>query len=100
MLDKLSYLRSLLITAPLIFLYTAIMGTISVSSSLIDSRGRIQHACSRIWAQMILWTSRVRVHVSGTENVKPGRARSEEHTSELQSPMYLVCRLLLEKKKT
>src|SRR5437879_7442373 len=35
---------------------------------------------------------------------KPGRrvvrvCRSEEHTSELQSPMYLVCRLLLEKKK-
>src|SRR5437764_9964052 len=29
-----------------------------------------------------------------------GRRRSEEHTSELQSPMYLVCRLLLEKKKT
>src|ERR1017187_10942973 len=28
------------------------------------------------------------------------RRRSEEHTSELQSPMYLVCRLLLEKKKT
>src|SRR5437879_10692622 len=28
------------------------------------------------------------------------RARSEEHTSELQSPMYLVCRLLLEKKNT
>src|SRR3712207_7365457 len=26
-------------------------------------------------------------------------ARSEEHTSELQSPQYLVCRLLLEKKK-
>src|SRR5437879_10843008 len=30
----------------------------------------------------------------------PGIMRSEEHTSELQSPMYLVCRLLLEKKKT
>src|SRR5437879_9475331 len=28
-----------------------------------------------------------------------GGPRSEEHTSELQSPMYLVCRLLLEKKK-
>src|SRR5437879_8030024 len=27
-----------------------------------------------------------------------GGLRSEEHTSELQSPMYLVCRLLLEKK--
>src|SRR5690348_17515049 len=28
------------------------------------------------------------------------RERSEEHTSELQSPVHLVCRLLLEKKKT
>src|SRR5437879_11613146 len=28
----------------------------------------------------------------------PDLRRSEEHTSELQSPMYLVCRLLLEKK--
>src|SRR3712207_8468307 len=28
------------------------------------------------------------------------RARSEEHTSELQSRQYLVCRLLLEKKKS
>src|SRR5690348_18110087 len=40
-------------------------------------------------------------------SVDPGRAahvarraeRSEEHTSELQSPVHLVCRLLLEKKK-
>src|SRR5437762_6058408 len=31
------------------------------------------------------------------QEVEPWR-RSEEHTSELQSPMYLVCRLLLEKK--
>src|SRR5256885_7643848 len=30
---------------------------------------------------------------------KPSRWRSEEHTSELQSPCNLVCRLLLEKKK-
>src|SRR5690348_17993573 len=30
--------------------------------------------------------------------LEPG-ARSEEHTSELQSPVHLVCRLLLEKKK-
>src|SRR2546423_6198143 len=29
----------------------------------------------------------------------PGTLRSEEHTSELQSLAYLVCRLLLEKKK-
>src|SRR5690348_3448146 len=30
---------------------------------------------------------------------KFGASRSEEHTSELQSPVHLVCRLLLEKKK-
>src|SRR3712207_7443163 len=30
---------------------------------------------------------------------RPGDDRSEEHTSELQSRQYLVCRLLLEKKK-
>src|ERR1017187_2380739 len=33
------------------------------------------------------------------EFTKLSGSRSEEHTSELQSPMYLVCRLLLEKKK-
>src|SRR6267154_6778310 len=30
---------------------------------------------------------------------RPSTPRSEEHTSELQSPVHLVCRLLLEKKK-
>src|SRR5437762_9845203 len=35
----------------------------------------------------------------GSAAAWPLAARSEEHTSELQSPMYLVCRLLLEKKK-
>src|SRR5262245_66098456 len=37
----------------------------------------------------------------GVESVKrPDHLRSEEHTSELQSLRHLVCRLLLEKKKT
>src|SRR3712207_7938213 len=36
---------------------------------------------------------------STTEDLSQGRNRSEEHTSELQSRQYLVCRLLLEKKK-
>src|SRR5256885_7523978 len=35
----------------------------------------------------------------GQADVDDGQARSEEHTSELQSPCNLVCRLLLEKKK-
>src|SRR5437763_12294192 len=39
------------------------------------------------------------VHLLFSANRWEKRSRSEEHTSELQSPMYLVCRLLLEKKK-
>src|SRR5690348_18056736 len=40
--------------------------------------------------------------VPSTSRKKAGSSvtRSEEHTSELQSPVHLVCRLLLEKKKT
>src|SRR3712207_8317085 len=36
---------------------------------------------------------------AGTGGQQEGVRRSEEHTSELQSRQYLVCRLLLEKKK-
>src|SRR5712675_3315505 len=35
----------------------------------------------------------------GGRGPRPAAARSEEHTSELQSRLHLVCRLLLEKKK-
>src|SRR5687768_18048402 len=41
----------------------------------------------------------VALHEAGVEPVVLGLARSEEHTSELQSRLHLVCRLLLEKKK-
>src|SRR2546426_12645822 len=36
---------------------------------------------------------------AGNGKIKASEVRSEEHTSELQSPCNLVCRLLLEKKK-
>src|SRR2546422_1757066 len=48
-----------------------------------------------------LWRDRRRIP-SGSPRVGgggPGPGRSEEHTSELQSRLHLVCRLLLEKKK-
>src|SRR5690348_17651961 len=41
-----------------------------------------------------------RAEVVGVNTAIIAGARSEEHTSELQSPVHLVCRLLLEKKKT
>src|SRR3712207_8120120 len=42
------------------------------------------------------------IQIEDAESIKTVRdaVRSEEHTSELQSRQYLVCRLLLEKKKT
>src|SRR5947209_9827931 len=43
-----------------------------------------------------------RISTDGSTTITPAREtvrRSEEHTSELQSRQYLVCRLLLEKKK-
>src|SRR3712207_8723818 len=43
--------------------------------------------------------SRARGAASRSDGVGAADARSEEHTSELQSRQYLVCRLLLEKKK-
>src|SRR5438876_5006749 len=47
----------------------------------------------------VAWRSRraPRTYHKGRRGCKVGR--SEEHTSELQSPVHLVCRLLLEKKK-
>src|SRR3712207_7213953 len=50
------------------------------------------------------WRGTVTDHLAVSGDVRRwavplGRLRSEEHTSELQSRQYLVCRLLLEKKK-
>src|SRR5256885_7077820 len=45
------------------------------------------------------WRQRVALQIEGFEFSRAASARSEEHTSELQSPCNLVCRLLLEKKK-
>src|SRR5256885_11051749 len=50
-----------------------------------------RHAGGLVWIAMPSWGT-------GRPHVKSG-VRSEEHTSELQSPCNLVCRLLLEKKK-
>src|SRR5437867_6785458 len=54
-----------------------------------DERHRIALAAEEIGAEF-------EVH---RQLIEPVRIRSEEHTSELQSPYDLVCRLLLEKKK-
>lgn len=92
MRSRLSYARSLLVTAPLIFLYTGVMGTLSLASSVFDASGRVQHACSRIWARMILWTSRVKLHVSGLEHLSSDipYVFCVNHQSHMDTPILLA----------
>ena len=90
--DRLSFLRSLLFTAPLIGIYTAVMGSLSIASSLVDSTGSMQHGCARIWSRLILWTSRVRLTVRGLENIRPGVSYifCVNHQSHMDIPIILV----------
>src|SRR5687767_15493759 len=46
-----------------------------------------------------MWSAQQQLRTSPTTRSSSDSSRSEEHTSELQSLAYLVCRLLLEKKK-
>src|SRR5690348_17576828 len=82
-----------------LFPYTTLFRSLDIAPALFTSTSifpapadstysRTRYARSRTWR----WEER-----SATK--KDRRARSEEHTSELQSPVHLVCRLLLEKKK-
>src|SRR3712207_7980263 len=70
-------------------------------TTLFRSIGRV-HTPSRISSQPAWpwppWHCGRRVRCAGGR-LALSRRRSEEHTSELQSRQYLVCRLLLEKKK-
>src|SRR3712207_8082669 len=56
------------------------------------------HAASGIAVILPLTAPRLRCFAVITQAIGNDKGRSEEHTSELQSRQYLVCRLLLEKK--
>src|SRR5256885_5679598 len=71
-------------------------------TTLFRSARRARTAARRAAAGAAPWPGRapVRCAAAGHPRAAQGTsARSEEHTSELQSPCNLVCRLLLEKKK-
>src|SRR5258707_7063607 len=57
------------------------------------------HDALPIWIAVTSMPFCRKVRTSGLTSSPVTRKRSEEHTSELQSRQYLVCRLLLEKKK-
>jgi 1-acyl-sn-glycerol-3-phosphate acyltransferase len=92
LLDAIGYLRSLLITIPLIYLLTIFWGTISLLSSLADSSGRAQHACAKWWSRCLLAVCGVRVRVQGREHVDAGRTYvfAANHQSYLDIPVIFA----------
>src|SRR3712207_7978603 len=69
-------------------------------TTLFRSRpvGRDRHVSPPEHKSANLWRAAPVPQLSWRRVRRKARARSEEHTSELQSRQYLVCRLLLEKK--
>ena len=65
--------RTVFYLIPAIGLYTIVLGTASIASSLWDRRGYFAHRCARAWSWLILGTTGVRVDVVGLEQVPPGR---------------------------
>ena len=84
-----SLLRSLLVFVPLIYGYTAVLGTISLLCSLFDRDGSKQHAIARLWSRMILGTILSRVKVEGAQNADPARGcvYAANHLSALDIPI-------------
>jgi 1-acyl-sn-glycerol-3-phosphate acyltransferase len=65
--------RTVFFLIPAISVYTIVLGTTSIVSSLFDRRGYFAHDCARAWSWLILKTTGVRVTVDGLERIEPGR---------------------------
>ncbi len=89
---SLSYLRSILITDPLIVLATIIMGTVSMIASLFDKTGRTQHSVARGWARMLLAVSGVKVEISGAEklDLEAPYVLAANHQSLMDTPLIIA----------
>jgi 1-acyl-sn-glycerol-3-phosphate acyltransferase len=63
--------RTVFYLIPAVTLYTIVLGTASLLSTVFDRGGNFGHRCARTWAWLILKTSGVQVRVSGLEHVDP-----------------------------
>ena len=87
-----SRLRSYFILAPLIWVYTVVLGTVSLICSLIDRDGRIQHKFARLWSKLVMKTILSPVKVTGAtsfDNSKP-KVYAVTHASALDIPILYV----------
>jgi 1-acyl-sn-glycerol-3-phosphate acyltransferase len=57
----------------MIGLYTIVLGTVSVLSSLVDRNGGVAHGCARVWSWLILATTGVTVYSQGLERLHAGK---------------------------
>ncbi len=85
----LSRLRSYFIWDPLVWLYTIVLGCLSLVSSLFDRSGRIQHGFARLWSKIILGTIGARVTVEGMEKIDTSKPHVYvvNHLSALDVPV-------------
>jgi 1-acyl-sn-glycerol-3-phosphate acyltransferase len=84
-------LLSFLIFDPLIYLYTVVMGSLSLLSSFVDRDGSIQHWFARTWSWLILKTIFSPVTVVGLENIPNGPAvYAANHQSAMDIPLLYV----------
>lgn len=72
--NALSWARSIFVFDPLIYVYTVVLGTLSLLSSLFDRSGRVQHGFARTWSWLILHTIAAPVKVTGLERVDTKKA--------------------------
>jgi 1-acyl-sn-glycerol-3-phosphate acyltransferase len=70
------------------YLYTIVMGTLSLLLSPFDRTGEMQHWCARWWCRLVAWTIFARIHVRGVEHVQPGRpyVYMANHASLIDTP--------------
>jgi 1-acyl-sn-glycerol-3-phosphate acyltransferase len=66
--------RTVFYLIPAVSLYTVVLGTASLVSTLFDPSGDFGHRCARAWARLILRTTGVRVRVSGIERLDPAQS--------------------------
>jgi 1-acyl-sn-glycerol-3-phosphate acyltransferase len=88
----LGHLRSYFILDPLIWLYTVILGLISIPVSLFGERERILHAFARVWSWMIMKTIFSPVKVTGLDKIDTSRpyVYAVNHASALDIPVLYV----------
>jgi 1-acyl-sn-glycerol-3-phosphate acyltransferase len=66
------WFRTVFFLIPCISVYSIVLGTLSILSTLVDRRGHAAHWCARAWSWLILATTGVAVTVEGLEHVQPG----------------------------